>query len=100
MNNSRFRQLQTNKNFVVALVFGLLLAQWLVLTHVHDQQSTSPDSLCSVCVTGEHFSHAVSSSPVVVTSQAVTQTVLDVFEHIILQQFVPFFHSRAPPVLL
>lgn len=92
--------LQTNRKFVLSLIFGLLLAQWLIFTHVHDQDSNTADSLCSVCLAGEHFNHALANNQVDIPGQAVTQFVLVLYRNLISQQFFLAFHSRAPPFFL
>ncbi len=91
---------QPNRQFIVSLVFGLLLAQWLVLTHVHEQTNSTPDSLCSVCLTGEQFNHVVGSSLAPISQQVVPQFVLVVVSDYFTQLFLSAYQSRAPPQLL
>lgn len=100
MFDRRLSQQQPSRKFVFTLVLILLLAQWLVFTHVHKQSSSTPDSLCSVCLTGEHFNHALGNSPVIISRQSVPRTAFIVFTSVVLQQFFPAFRSRAPPILL
>jgi len=100
MLKPRLSPQQPSRRFVFSLVITLLLAQWLVFTHVHKQTSHAPDSLCSVCLTGEHFNHALGNSVVLFNHQAAPHTNVFIFGMVVLRQFIPAFNSRAPPVLL
>ncbi|MGD8569785.1 MAG: hypothetical protein PVJ39_16990 [Gammaproteobacteria bacterium] len=100
MLDRQLNQTPSKRKFVLALVAGLLLAQWLVFTHVHEQKGNSSDSLCAFCLTGQHFSHAVGDTPLVITRQPALRIDFFALSHIVLQPLFPAFHSRAPPVLL
>ena len=97
MFDRRLNRMQRQHKTVLVLVLALLLAQWLVLTHVHVQKSGSPDSLCSVCLAGEHLGHAVSNSPLLLTSPLIPQADFVVFVNVVRQTIRLAFHSRAPP---
>ena len=93
----RLSQLQSQRKLVLMLVLGLLLAQWLVITHIHEHAGNTYDSLCAICVTGEHFSHVLNNSPLIITPQFFQQFNLYISNDAVLQQSVLAFHSRAPP---
>lgn len=96
---TRINRMQKQQKTVLALVLALLLAQWLVLTHVHVQKSGRPDSLCSVCLAGEHLGHAVPNSPLVFTPPFIPQADFIVFVTAVWQPVRLAFQSRAPPIL-
>jgi len=100
MFDKRLSQQQPPRKFIFTLVVTLLLTQWLVITHIHKQTKHATDALCSVCLTGEHFNHALGNSPVIVNRQPAPQFDYIVLNNEHLQQFVPPFRSRAPPILL
>lgn len=99
MFDRRLNRMQKQQKTVLALVLALVLAQWLVLTHVHTQKSGTPDSLCSVCLVGEHLGHAVSNSPLALAPLFVRQADFIVFVNFVQQPIRPAFQSRAPPLL-
>jgi hypothetical protein len=90
----------TQKKLALALIFSLLLAQWLVFTHVHNQDNGATDTLCSICVSGEHFNHASVNKHVSINIQAGLLSALIQPAYTFSQQPVLAFNSRAPPVLL
>lgn len=96
----RLNRIQIQPKTVLLLVVALLLAQWLVLTHVHVQESATQDSLCSVCLAGQHLGHAVPNSPLQLVSPFVQQADFIVFVNVVRQPVRPAFQSRAPPILL
>ena len=100
MFDRRLTRMQKLQKTVLALVVTLLLAQWLVLTHVHVQKNGTPDSLCSVCLAGEHLGHAVPISPLVIAPPFIPQADFIVFVTVVRQPIRLAFQSRAPPVLL
>jgi len=100
MFNGRLSQVNQQRKFVLVLIIGLLLSQWLVFTHVHKQGSNTPDSLCSICIVGEHLSNALISNPFIITQQLFSPFDIFILTNTALQQRFSVFHSRAPPVLL
>jgi hypothetical protein len=46
----------------ILLVFVILGAQFVVLTHTHDSEHHNVDALCKVCINGEHLGHALVNS--------------------------------------
>jgi hypothetical protein len=100
MFDRRLSQIQPKRKFVLTMVFSLLLAQWLVFTHVHKPNNSSSDSLCSVCLVGQHLNHALGNSPLIITHQPVLPVAFIVFTSLVLAQNFSAFRSRAPPTLL
>lgn len=99
MFNRYLPQLLMHRKFVLTMIFGLLMAQWLVFSHVHEQNASAPDSFCFACVVGEHFSDTLINSQIVFSSQATFQIINTVLNDLVLQQTFFAFKSRAPPVL-
>lgn len=93
-------QLQNiNKKLILCIVAGLLVLQWVGVTHTHDSE-IDVDRICSICLIKKNISHGVVSSKLSLNLNAVF------VEHDIFinsqdpQVNVSFYHSRAPPAYL
>ena len=79
------------------LVFVILWAQYIVLTHEHDSPHSHADKLCKICVSGEHLGHALAHS-----AQAGINPIKEFFLAGLIVHAYPvlfFTHAlaRAPP---
>ena len=82
------------------LVLVILGAQFVVLTHTHDSSHHSADSLCKVCVSGEHSGNALIGSPPGQV-QSITEFFLPRFvTQVYLRLFSTQALARAPPASL
>ena len=97
MNFDLVHRMQKNRKIVLTLVIGMLLAQWLAITHVHKQGDKTRDSLCSICLAGKHFHSALASNAAVLLSNPIKYFIIAVLTHQVFQPIFSAFHSRAPP---
>jgi len=81
----------------IAALLALLLGQWALLTHVHEQSAPSPDETCWLCIHAQHDGNAIPAAgallPVIPADLPqlrleVVHPASAVFRH---------FNPRAPP---
>ena len=93
-------QLQNlKKNLILCIVAGLLVLQWVGVTHAHDSD-IDVDRICSICLVKKNISHGVISPQLSVNLNSVVAH-HDTFFNIQRPQVnISYYHSRAPPVYL
>jgi len=96
-HNMRHRN---NKFLAILLLAFVLSAQWLFLTHVHDEEKASADSLCSICLVGEHFDHATLNTTFGLQNLSLSFIEIKYDAPSQVASTLVAFHSRAPPISL
>ena len=93
-------QLQNiNKKLILCIVAGLLVLQWVGMTHAHDSDIDA-DRICSICLVKKNIGHGVVSPKLSLNLNAVFvehDTFFNIQRH---QVNTSYYHSRAPPVYL
>ena len=88
-----------NKNLIFGIVAGLLILQWVGVTHTHDSD-IDVDRICSICLVKKNISHGVVSAKLSLNLNAVFADHGTVFNIQNPQVYVSYYNSRAPPVYL
>ena len=81
-------------------ILALLVSQWLLLTHVHQQSLSSTDEICWSCMHAQHDGNAI---PVVVPTLAVVMADLPLVLWWVITRrpnaVSRHYNPRAPPLL-
>jgi hypothetical protein len=88
-----------NKKLILCIVAGLLVLQWVGVTHSHDSD-IDVDRICSICLVKKNISHGVVSSKLIVNLNAAIADLAKPFTIQRSKVYISYYHSRAPPVYL
>lgn len=88
-----------NKSLILSIAAGLLVLQWVAVTHSHDSD-IDIDRICSICLVKENLTHGLVSSKLALNLNAAfaDQYIPFTIQH--SQVSVFYYRSRAPPVYL
>lgn len=88
-----------SKKLSFCIITGLLMVQWLGVTHAHDSE-IDVDRICSICLVGENLSHGIVPSIAVNNVNGIFAS-RDNFSNTQNPQVSFYYYlSRAPPVYL
>lgn len=88
-----------NKKLILGIVAGLLVLQWVGVTHTHDSD-IDIDRVCSICLVKENLSHGLASAKLTLNLKGVFADQDKPFTVQYSQPSISYFRSRAPPVYL
>ena len=88
-----------NRKLILCIVAGLLVLQWVGVTHTHDSD-IDVDRICSICLVKKNISHGVVSATLSLNLNAAFAYHDTVFYIQRPQVNVSYYNSRAPPASL
>lgn len=97
MTMESFLKAFRRRTAILALL-ALLLGQWVSLTHVHEQNATSPDGVCWLCFHAQHDGNAIPATAMALQVIPV-DTPRSQSEYVRPSLAVSrYFNPRAPPL--